>query len=164
VRANCWAIAEAAGHEGEKRMQALLGSYQWDWTDLRGELAALTAAWLPCDPEDLIGPGIAIDETAHLKHGDATACVAPQHATLTCLITIAGRRWLAVEETFKTGKDVLGWDQCQACTWNAICRHTALAALAPAPPGRHPQRPVRPHPAPWHRQVRSRRPRTWRTC
>ena len=48
---------------------------------------------------------------------------------MTYFITIAGRRW-PVEETFKTGKDVLGWDQTQARTWNGICRHTALAALA----------------------------------
>lgn len=48
---------------------------------------------------------------------------------MTYFITIAGRRW-PVEETFKTGKDVLGWDQCQARTWTALCRHTALAALA----------------------------------
>jgi hypothetical protein len=27
-------------------------------------------------------------------------------------------------------KDILGWDQCQARTWDAVCRHTALAALA----------------------------------
>ncbi len=83
TRANCWALAEAAGHEGWHRMQALLGSYRWDWKDLRGELAALAASWLPCDPDDLIGPGIAIDETAQLKNGDATACVAPQHAGCT---------------------------------------------------------------------------------
>jgi SRSO17 transposase len=313
VKANCWAIAEAAGHEGWHRMQALLGSYRWDWKTLRGALPALAAAWLPGDPGDLVGPGIAIDETAAVKHGDATACVAPQHAgctgtvencvttvfsayvtttgqawvdfdvylprrwatdphrrrgagipddlvmqtkpqlaidqverlvrsglpirwaafdevygrsgrlrrtceqqglayvaiiprdfqvttgagtvmraeqavtravferracgtgtkgprvsdwavvgtasprhvllirrlicrpdqltfylcyappdrpaTMTYFITIAGRRW-PVEETFKTGKDVLGWDQCQARTWTAICRHTALTALA----------------------------------
>jgi SRSO17 transposase len=294
-------------------MQALLGSYQWDWKDLRARLAALAATWLPADPGDLVGPGIAIDETAQLKHGDATACVAPQHAgctgkvencvttvfsayvtaddqvwadfdvymperwaddqprrddagiptdvefstkpqlamrqlerltaaglpakwvafdevygrseqlrktaaraglayvaiiprdyqvttpagttiradeavpdaiferrscgngskgprysdwamtatgipgqhllirrlisrpdqytfylcwappdrpaTITYFITIAGRRW-PVEETFKTGKDVLGWDQSQTRTWNGICRHTALTALA----------------------------------
>jgi len=48
---------------------------------------------------------------------------------MTSLITIAGRRW-PVEETFKTGKDVLGWDQSQARTFTGICRHTALAALA----------------------------------
>jgi len=83
VKANCWAIAEEAGHEGSHRMQALLGSYRWDWKALRGEFAGLAAAWLPCDPDDLIGPGIAVDETAQLKHGDATACVAPQHAGIT---------------------------------------------------------------------------------
>jgi SRSO17 transposase len=83
TKANCWSIAEAAGHEGWHRMQALLGSYRWDWQELRGELPALAAAWLPCDPGDLIGPGIAIDETAQLKHGDATACVPPQHAGCT---------------------------------------------------------------------------------
>jgi hypothetical protein len=83
VKANCWAIAEEAGHEGWHRMQALLGSYRWDPMALRGQLAALAGAWLPGDPGDLIGPGIAIDETAQLKHGDATACVAPQHAGCT---------------------------------------------------------------------------------
>jgi SRSO17 transposase len=93
TKANCWSIAEAAGHEGWHRMQALLGSYRWDWQELRGELPALAAAWLPCDPGDLIGPGIAIDETAQLKHGDATACVAPQHAGCTgkvenCVTTV----------------------------------------------------------------------------
>ena len=55
---DCWSIAEAAGHEGWHRMQGLLGSYRWDWRGLRGELPALAAAWLPCDPGDLIGPGI----------------------------------------------------------------------------------------------------------
>ena len=294
-------------------MQALLGSYRWDWKDLRGRLAAQAAAWVPDVDGDLIGPGIAVDETAQLKHGDATACVAPQHAgctgqvencvttvfcayvsacgqawadfdvymparwvgdqarrhtagipddlefatkpqlamrqlerlmaaglpakwvafdevygrseqlrkkaagaglayaaiipcdylvttpagtmtradaavgsavferrscgngskgprysdwamtttgiqgqyllirrlvsrpdqytfylcwappgraaTMTYFITIAGRRW-PVEETFKTGKDVFGWDQSQVRSWNGICRHTALAALA----------------------------------
>ena len=37
---------------------------------------------------------------------------------------------MAGGETFKTGKDLLGWDQCQARAWDAVCRHTALAALA----------------------------------
>jgi DDE superfamily endonuclease len=54
----------------------------------------------------------------------------PGHpATMTFFITIAGRRWPA-EETFKTGKDVYGWDQSQTRTWAGICRHTALSALA----------------------------------
>ena len=48
---------------------------------------------------------------------------------MTYFITIAGRRW-PVEETFKTGKDVFGWDQSQTRSFNGICRHTALAALA----------------------------------
>jgi SRSO17 transposase len=93
TRANCWSLAESAGHEGWGRMQALLGSYRWDWKNLRARLAALAAAWLPADAGDLIGPGIAIDETAQLKHGDATACVAPQHAGCTgtvenCVTTV----------------------------------------------------------------------------
>ena len=83
VKANCWGLAEAAGHESPYRMQVLLGSYRWDWKDLRAGLPALARAWLPCDPGDLIGPGIAVDETAQLKDGDATACVAPQHAGCT---------------------------------------------------------------------------------
>ena len=86
-------------------MQALLRSYAWDWKDLRAELAGLAAAWLPDREGDLIGPGIAIDETAHLKKGDATACVAPQHAGCTgkvenCVTTVfsayvtaAGQAW-----------------------------------------------------------------------
>ena len=80
VKANCWPVAGEAGHEGPHRMQALLGACRWDWKDLRGELPALATAWLPCDSDDLIGPGIAVDETAQLKHGDATACAAPRHA------------------------------------------------------------------------------------
>jgi SRSO17 transposase len=58
-------------------------------------------------------------------------CWAPpgRPATMTYFITIAGRRW-PVEETFKTGKDTFGWDQSQTRSFNGICRHTALAALA----------------------------------
>ena len=57
------------------------------------EAARLAAAWIPDAGDDLIGPGIAIDETAQLKHGDATACVAPQHAGCTgqvenCVTTV----------------------------------------------------------------------------
>jgi SRSO17 transposase len=93
VKANCWSLAEAAGHEGWHRMHALLGLYRWEWTVLRDRLPVLAAEWLPCDPDDLIGPGVAIDETAQLKKGDATACVAPQHAGITgkvenCVTTV----------------------------------------------------------------------------
>ena len=84
VKANCWSLAEAAGHDGQGRMQGLLGAYQWDWTRLRDQLPGLAAAWIPdSPPRDLVGPGIAIDETAQLKKGEATACVAPQHAGCT---------------------------------------------------------------------------------
>jgi SRSO17 transposase len=74
-------------------MQALLGSYRWDWKEVRAQLPGLAAAWIPDLDGDLIGPGIAIDETAHIKHGDATACVAPQHAGCTgqvenCVTTV----------------------------------------------------------------------------
>lgn len=105
VKANCWVLAESAGHDGWGRMQALLGSYRWDWEKLRAELPALAAAWVPDLEGDLIGPGIAIDETAQLKKGNATACVAPQHAGCTgqvenCVTTVfsayvtaAGQAW-----------------------------------------------------------------------
>jgi len=58
-------------------------------------------------------------------------CWAPQEvpATMTLFVLIAGRRW-PCEETFKAGKDVHGWDQCQARGFEAICRHSALTALA----------------------------------
>ena len=93
TRANCWSLAESAGHEGWGRMQALLGSYRWDWKDLRAKLPALAAGWVPDLAGDLIGPGIAVDETAQLKQGEQTACVAPQHAGCTgqvenCVTTV----------------------------------------------------------------------------
>ena len=105
MKANCWQLAEAAGHENPYRMQALLRTCRWRWEDLRSELPALALAWLPHDAGDLIGPGIAFDETAQLKDGDATACVAPQHAGCTghvenCVTTVyavwvttAGQAW-----------------------------------------------------------------------
>ena len=93
TKANCWSLAESAGHEGQCRMQALLSSYRWDWTGLRAALPAFAVAWIPDAESDLIGPGIAIDETAQLKRGDAAACVAPQHAGCTggvenCVTTV----------------------------------------------------------------------------
>ncbi len=83
VKADCWSLAEAAGHQGPYRMQALLRSCRRDWRQLRAELPALARAWLPCDEGDLTGQGIAVDETAQLKDGDATACAAPRHAGCT---------------------------------------------------------------------------------
>jgi len=118
VKANCWSLAEAAGHHSPYRMQALLRSYRWDWEKLRAELPALAREWLPCDPGDLIGPGLAFDETAQLKDGDATACVAPQHAGCTghvenCVTTVfaayvttSGQAW-ADFDVFMPGR----WDK-----------------------------------------------------
>jgi len=83
VRANCWELAERAGHEGPHRMQALLRSYRWSWEQGREMLPAFAQQVLGDDPDDEIGPGIAIDETADLKRGRATACVSPQHAGVT---------------------------------------------------------------------------------
>jgi hypothetical protein len=47
TRANCWALAEAAGHEGQGQMQALAGSYVWDREDLQAELAGLAGRGCP---------------------------------------------------------------------------------------------------------------------
>ena len=83
VRANCWDLAERAGHSGPHRMQALLRSYRWSWEDGREMLPALARQALEDDPDDETGPGIAVDETADLKRGKAAACVPPQHAGVT---------------------------------------------------------------------------------
>jgi hypothetical protein len=45
VKANCWQLAEAAGHEN--RMQALLRTCRWRWENPRSELPTLALAWLP---------------------------------------------------------------------------------------------------------------------
>jgi hypothetical protein len=106
VKANCWALAEAAGHAGWGRMQALLNRYVWDHTAVRDLLAGLAGRWLTCPPDDPVGPGIAIDETAALKKGEATFAVGPQHAGCTgkvenCVtsvfaayVTTAGACWV----------------------------------------------------------------------
>ena len=57
VKANCWALAEAAGHCGWGRLQALLRSYRWDHTAVRDLLAPLAGRWLTCPPDDPVGPG-----------------------------------------------------------------------------------------------------------
>jgi SRSO17 transposase len=106
TRANCWELAEKAGHEGPHRMQALLSRWRWSWEKAREELPGLAAACLPEGPDDPTGPGLAIDETADLRKGNATACVAPQHAgvtgkvencvswVFTALVTAFGQAWI----------------------------------------------------------------------
>ena len=66
---------------------------------------ALAGQCLAGDRDDEIGPGLAIDETADLKKGKATACVSPQHAGVTgkvencvtwvfaALVTATGQAW-----------------------------------------------------------------------
>ena len=48
-------------------MQALAGSYVWDWGDLRAELAGLAGAWLPDREGDLIGPGSRLGRTGYVR-------------------------------------------------------------------------------------------------
>jgi SRSO17 transposase len=93
VKANCWGLAEVAGHTGWSRMQGLLGRYMWDFTAMRDRLAPLAAGYLTCPDDDLVGPGLAVDETAALKKGADTFAVAPQHAGCTgkvenCVTTV----------------------------------------------------------------------------
>jgi SRSO17 transposase len=106
TRANCWDLALTAGHEGPHRMQALLSRYQWRWEELRELLPGLAQQVLGDDPDDLIGPGLAFDETADLRKGTSTACVSPQHAGVTgkvencvtwvfaALVTAFGQAWI----------------------------------------------------------------------
>jgi SRSO17 transposase len=106
TRANCWELAQKAGHEGPYRMQALLGRYKWSWEELRGLLPGLAQEVLRDDPDDLTGPGLAFDETADLRKGKSTACASPQHAGVTgkvencvtwvfaALVTAFGQAWI----------------------------------------------------------------------
>jgi SRSO17 transposase len=87
-------------------MQALLRTYRWRWEELRGLLPVLAQEVLRQDPGDLIGPGLAFDETADLRKGRSTACVSPQHAGVTgkvencvtcvfaALVTAFGQAWI----------------------------------------------------------------------
>jgi SRSO17 transposase len=106
TRANCWELAERAGHGLPYRMQGLLGRSRWRWEDLRELLPGLAQDVLGGGPGDGIGPGLAIDETADLRKGNAAACVAPQHAGVTgkiencvtwvfsALVTASGQAWV----------------------------------------------------------------------
>ncbi len=50
TRANCWELAERAGHGLPYRMQALLGKSRWRWEDLRDLLPGLAQDVLGGDP------------------------------------------------------------------------------------------------------------------
>jgi hypothetical protein len=84
TRANCWELGLAAGHPNPDRMQSLLSRRKWDHEQGLAMLPALAGAVLgDGDPGDMLGAGVAFDETADLKTGSATACVSPQHAGVT---------------------------------------------------------------------------------
>jgi hypothetical protein len=55
VRANCWDLAERAGHENPYRFQKLPGSYRWSWEDGRERLPALAQQVLGGEPDDEAG-------------------------------------------------------------------------------------------------------------
>ena len=69
----------------------------------------------------------------HLKTGELGFhyCYVPEGQLLskTRLIRAAGLRWPAAED-FRTGKDSLGLDQCQARLYTAIQRHIVLVTAA----------------------------------
>jgi SRSO17 transposase len=106
TRANCWELAERAGHGLPYRMQGLLGRSRWRWEDLRALLPGLAWDVLAGGASGEIGPGLAVDETADLRKGNSTACVAPQHAGVTgkiencvtwvfsALVTASGQAWV----------------------------------------------------------------------
>ncbi len=58
-------------------------------------------------------------------------CYTPGGASLTDLVSVAGRRW-AIEESFQTAKGEVGLDHYQVRTWPAWHRHITLACLAHA--------------------------------
>ena len=77
-RKSCWQLAEEAGHPTPRRMQALLAEYAWDWKQALAGLQRFITGHLGDDEAIL-----ALDETAELKKGTATAGVARQHAGIT---------------------------------------------------------------------------------
>jgi SRSO17 transposase len=79
-RRSCWQLAEVARHLSPRRLQALLGEYQWKAETLVGRVRELVVARLG-DPDAVL----ALDETAEIKQrsGRATVGVAPQYAGVT---------------------------------------------------------------------------------
>ena len=106
TRANAWELARKAGHEGPHLIQSLLSRRKWRWEPVRAALPQLARQVLRDDPHDEIGPGLALDETAHLRKGKSAACVSPQHAgvtgrvencvtwVFTALVTACGQAWV----------------------------------------------------------------------
>lgn len=105
----CWDLAQAAGYELAKPFQSLIGTNRWNHQHLWNEIATQAQQTLTCPPQDPLGPGIALDETAQAKRGHHTAGVGIQYAgfaghLLNCvtsvvasLVTPHAATWIAAE-------------------------------------------------------------------
>src|SRR6266699_2503348 len=73
VAGNCWAIAQAVGHDRPYRLQHLLSGAVWDEDEVRDAVRGFLARHL--------GPGgvLIFDETGDLKKGTFTAGVGRQY-------------------------------------------------------------------------------------
>ncbi|WP_192756202.1 IS701 family transposase [Actinopolymorpha pittospori] len=78
-RANCWTLAEHAGHRSPDRIQYLLGRAVWDDAAVRSELAEYVAANLTdgVDPDRVV---LVFDETGDQKKGSHTVGVQRQYS------------------------------------------------------------------------------------
>ncbi|HEY6423700.1 MAG TPA: IS701 family transposase [Pseudonocardiaceae bacterium] len=96
--------------------------YAWAWIQLLPE---------PGDPDTsgehhlLIRRNQRTGELAYLR------CYTPGPTTLATLVKVAGQRW-RIEESFQTGKGLVGLDQHQVRGWTSWHRWTTLAMLAHA--------------------------------
>jgi len=77
----CWGLAEKAGYDTPGPFQSLIAENAWDHDELWHRVATSAPRWLPCPAEDPLGPGIAVDETAHLKRGHHTVAAGIQWAS-----------------------------------------------------------------------------------
>jgi SRSO17 transposase len=96
--------------------------YAWAWTALLPEPGDRNTSG---EHHLLIRRNKATGELAYLR------CYTPQPTTLATLVRVAGQRW-RIEESFQTGKGLVGLDQHQVRRWTSWHRWTTLAMLAHA--------------------------------
>jgi SRSO17 transposase len=76
-RANCWSIAEYAGHAGPGGLQHLLAAARWDADAVRDDLRGYVVDHLaPSDPGRAV---LVVDETGDVKKGSQTVGVQRQY-------------------------------------------------------------------------------------
>lgn len=81
VRGNSWNIGEWCGHVNPGPVQALVGENKWDPGEIWDRISVISGRLAEKDCEnDLLGPGVIVDETAQVKRGTATAGVGHQYA------------------------------------------------------------------------------------